>query len=87
MIPFVTSFVNVIFQLWRGFPEKNAPGMDSQERMFSFALLQGEPFAKTALVPEILFRQLIQNGRQLGVYRIKVRDGIHDLVIGHVLPG
>ena len=34
MIPFVTSFVNVIFQLWRGFPEKNAPGMDSQERMF-----------------------------------------------------
>ena len=34
MIPFVTSFVNVIFQLWRGFPEKNAPGMDSQERVF-----------------------------------------------------
>ena len=34
MIPFVTSFVNVIFQLWLVFPEKNDPGMDSQERMF-----------------------------------------------------
>ena len=32
MIPFVTSFVNVIFQIWRGFPEKNAPGMDFRER-------------------------------------------------------
>lgn len=87
MIPFVTSFVNVIFQLWRSFPEKNAPGSQFRERVFPFALLQGEPFAKTALLPEILFRQLIQNGRQLGVYRIKVRDGIHDLVIGHVLSG
>ena len=34
MIPFVTSFVNVIFQFCQGFPEKNAPGMDSQERVF-----------------------------------------------------
>ena len=87
MIPFVTSFVNVIFQFWRSFPEKNAPGSQFRERVFSFALLQGEPRTKTALLPEILFRQLIQNGRQLGVYRIEVRDGIHDLVIGHVLSG
>ena len=34
MIPFVTSFVNVIFQFCQGFPEKNAPGMDSQERRY-----------------------------------------------------
>ena len=34
MIPFVTSFVNVIFQFWRSFPEKNAPGIDSQERRY-----------------------------------------------------
>ena len=87
MIPFVTSFVNVIFQLWRGFPEKNAPGSRFRERvLFSFPST-AEPFAKTALVPEILFRQLIQNSRQLSVYRIKVRDGIHDLVIGYVLSG
>ena len=32
MIPFVTSFVNVIFQFCQGFPEKNAPGSQFRER-------------------------------------------------------
>ena len=42
MIPFVTSFVNVIFQFCQGFPEKNAPGMDSQERMFLISFVPAD---------------------------------------------
>ena len=52
MIPFVTSFVNVIFQFCQGFPEKNAPGMDSQERVFPISFVPTDQASQRWIRPE-----------------------------------
>ena len=52
MIPFVTSFVNVIFQFCQGFPEKNAPGSQFRERVFLISFVPTDQASQRWIRPE-----------------------------------